>query len=135
MDVAEADRTAVSEGMGRSSLLSQNSLSFEGASSVLREALTYDHAINAKWNEESAVLATVNYTYASLMFERLIQMGAIHPPGVANAHSKVKNCQLRKEELSSMVDGAALREYSNSTVYNTPALDWSSLRQTISQSL
>jgi hypothetical protein len=24
---------------------------------------SYDHAINAKWNEESAVLAVVNYTY------------------------------------------------------------------------
>jgi hypothetical protein len=110
VDIAEADQSVVAKGMEQSVLLSLTSLSLEGAGSVLREALVKDQqVVHTKWNEEEAVLAVVGYTYAALMFERLLQMGQITGPNQSIVHQKIKNSQLRKEELSSMVDGAALR--------------------------
>lgn len=109
MDISEADQSVVARGMQRSVLLTLNTLDIEGASSVLRETLMRDQVVSTKWNEEEAVLAVVGYTYAALMFERLLEMGQITGPNRSTVHQKIKNSQQRKEELSAMVDGAALR--------------------------
>ncbi len=109
VDVAEADQGVVAREMERSVLLSLSTLNIEGASSVLREALMRDQVIITKWNEEEAVLAVVGYTYAVLMFERLLEMGQITGTNKGTVHQKIRNSELRKEELSAMVDGAALR--------------------------
>ena len=109
VDVAEADRGVVASGMERSVLLSLSALNEQGASAVLQEALMRDQVVSARWNEEEAVLAVVGYTYAALMFERLLEMGQVTETDKGAVEQKIQNSQLRREELSAMVDGAALR--------------------------
>jgi len=50
-------------------------------------------AINTKWNGEFAVLAVVNYTYASLMLARLVEMGEVTGPALHSAYTKIRNCE------------------------------------------
>lgn len=109
VDVAAADLGVVAEEMERGVLFSLNTLNLEGASSVMGEAIMRDELVNTKWSEEQAVLAVVGYTYAALMFERLLEMGQIDRMKHDTVQQKVENSQMRIEELSVMVDGAALR--------------------------
>ena len=57
-------------------------------------------AINTKWNGEFAVLAVVNYTYASLMLARLVEMGEVTGPALHSANTKIRNCKTHDHSVS-----------------------------------
>ena len=59
-------------------------------------------AINTKWNGEFAVLAVVNYTYASLMLARLVEMGEVTGPALHTANTKIRNCKTHDHSLCSV---------------------------------
>ena len=58
-------------------------------------------AINTKWNGEFAVLAVVNYTYASLMLARLVEMGEVTGPALHSANTKIRNCKTHDRSFCS----------------------------------
>ena len=60
-------------------------------------------AINTKWNGEFAVLAVVNYTYASLMLARLVEMGEVTGPALHSAYTKIRNCKLHSHSFCVVV--------------------------------
>ena len=59
-------------------------------------------AINTKWNGEFAVLAVVNYTYASLMLARLVEMGEVTGPALHSANTKIRNCKTHDHSVCSV---------------------------------